>query len=120
MYGSNGLLESDYTMMKTITDMNVTLQQTVADLRNTNTRLTNTISEMNATIQRLDHGQMMGTQQIIFYAFLSTSKELGQDQTIEFDKVVTNVGNAYDSRHGHFIAPISGYYHFSATILNKP
>jgi hypothetical protein len=28
---------------------------------------------------------------------------LGQHQAVEYDKVITNVGNAYDSRHGHFI-----------------
>jgi hypothetical protein len=47
---------------------------------------------------------------IAFYAVLTHDLSLGQHQTVEYDKVITNVGNAYDSRHGHFISPVKGVY----------
>jgi hypothetical protein len=43
---------------------------------------------------------------------------LGHQQTIEFDHVHENSGNGYDSRHGHFTAPVDGLYHFSTTIYS--
>lgn len=42
---------------------------------------------------------------------------LGQNQVLEFDGVITNTGNGYDARHGHFTAPVSGLYSFTSTIL---
>ena len=39
-------------------------------------------------------------------------------KAVEFYKVVTNVGNNYDSRDGQFTAPIYGLYMVSATICN--
>jgi hypothetical protein len=38
---------------------------------------------------------------------------------VEYDKVITNVGNAYDSRHGHFISPVKGVYLMSFTAKNR-
>ena len=34
-----------------------------------------------------------------------------------FEKVITNVGDAYNAAHGHFIAPVKGLYLFSASIM---
>lgn len=42
---------------------------------------------------------------------------LGTNQTIVFDNVITNVGGAYDSRHGTFRAPVAGVYQFSFSVL---
>jgi hypothetical protein len=56
---------------------------------------------------------------IAFYAVLTHAVSLGQQQTVEYDKVITNVGNAYDSRHGHFISPVKGVYLISFTLMNK-
>ena len=39
------------------------------------------------------------------------------NQDIVFERAVTNVGNAYNSRHGTFIAPVSGIYVFSMTLI---
>ncbi|XP_033737312.1 complement C1q-like protein 4 [Pecten maximus] len=43
--------------------------------------------------------------------------QLGQHQAIEFDQIITNVGNGYDSRRGHFTAPVAGLYSFTSTVL---
>ena len=56
---------------------------------------------------------------IAFYAGLTHDVTLGQQQTVEYDKVITNVGNAYDSRHGHFISPVKGVYLMSFTLMNE-
>jgi hypothetical protein len=42
----------------------------------------------------------------------------GIHQNIIFDTVVTNVGNGYHTHVGTFIAPVSGTYVFSATLLS--
>ncbi|XP_045166072.1 complement C1q-like protein 4 [Mercenaria mercenaria] len=41
----------------------------------------------------------------------------GTHQPIVFDKVITNVGGAYDSRHGSFRAPVNGIYKLSFSVL---
>ena len=56
---------------------------------------------------------------IAFYAVLTHDVSLGQHQIVEYDKVITNVGNAYDSRHGHFISPVKGVYLMSFTVMNN-
>ncbi|OWF45049.1 Complement C1q-like protein 4 [Mizuhopecten yessoensis] len=54
-----------------------------------------------------------------FYCRLQSPHHLllGQHQTVEFDDVVTNIGNGYDYRHGHFTAPVAGLYSFTSTVL---
>ncbi|XP_052253539.1 complement C1q tumor necrosis factor-related protein 3-like [Dreissena polymorpha] len=42
---------------------------------------------------------------------------LGESQPIIYDKVITNVGRAYDSRHGTFRAPVGGTYKFTFSVL---
>ena len=32
--------------------------------------------------------------------------------------MITNIGQAYDPRHGHFIAPVNGMYLISASIMS--
>ena len=56
---------------------------------------------------------------VAFSAILTTQLALGQHQTVEYDKVLTNIGNGYDSRHGHFTAPIKAVYLFSCSMMNK-
>ncbi|XP_052789905.1 cerebellin-1-like [Mya arenaria] len=45
------------------------------------------------------------------------SEKFHTNQPINFDHVITNIGNGFDIRTGIFIAPIGGVYVFSATIL---
>ena len=56
---------------------------------------------------------------VAFTAVLTHDVTLGPLQTLEYDKVVTNIGNAYDSRHGHFTAPVKGIYILSATVCDN-
>ncbi|VDI19637.1 Hypothetical predicted protein [Mytilus galloprovincialis] len=54
---------------------------------------------------------------VAFSAALQHSIQLGQDQIVEFDKVVTNIGNTFDTRHSHFTAPCKGIYLFSGSLF---
>ena len=54
---------------------------------------------------------------IAFYATLSAHTTLGQKQTIEFDQILTNIGNGYNGVSGVFTVPITGVYQFSTTML---
>jgi hypothetical protein len=56
------------------------------------------------------------SQPVAFTAVLAHGATLGPHQAVEFDKVMTNVGNAYVSRDGQFTAPVDGLYMISATI----
>jgi len=42
---------------------------------------------------------------------------IGKNQSIAFDDVVTNVGNAYNPHFGSFVAPVAGTYIFSVTLM---
>jgi len=54
---------------------------------------------------------------IAFYATLSAHTTLEQKQTIEFDQIITNIGNAYSGVSGVFTVSIAGIYQFSTTML---
>ena len=57
--------------------------------------------------------------QVAFDAkMLATDTPLLHNQDIVFDTVQINVGGAYNKHHGVFIAPVSGVYHFTATIMS--
>lgn len=57
-------------------------------------------------------------QAVAFTAVLTKDFSLGKHQTIEYNKVTTNIGNAYDTRHGHFTAPVHGIYLMSASSMS--
>ena len=55
---------------------------------------------------------------VAFFATLTNHQtHVGVDQPIMFDNVVTNIGNGYHNHLGSFIAPVSGTYVFSVSLL---
>ncbi|KAH3693665.1 complement C1q-like protein 4 [Dreissena polymorpha] len=60
------------------------------------------------------HGS--GRNAVAFTARLSTNRTFRSQQTILFDDVMTNVGNAYDVTSGTFKAPCAGRFLFSLTV----
>ena len=58
------------------------------------------------------------SQPVAFTAVLAHDVNLGPHQAVEFDMVMTNVGNAYVSKDGQFTAPVYGLYMISATICS--
>ena len=40
-------------------------------------------------------------------------------QTVVFDHVITNIGNAYNHHTGHFTAPYDGLYFFTVSLLKR-
>ena len=65
--------------------------------------------------------QAMAERPVAFLATLSTDlQHAGANQPIVFDRVVTNVGSAYNPHVGVFTAPGSGIYVFSVSLLNYP
>lgn len=60
------------------------------------------------------------TDIVAFSATLNHHVTLGTHQAIQYDNVITNIGHAYDTRHGHFIVPFKGLYLISVTAYNYP
>ena len=57
---------------------------------------------------------------VAFSAKLTTDVNLGQDQTVAYNNVITNVGGAYDLNTGYFTSLVKGVYIFSASIFTLP
>ena len=75
------------------------------------------ISEMKRLL--LDGHSQTTRPQIAFYAHLSHNIDrLGIHQTIIFDQVRTNQGNAYKAVDGEFVVTLAGTYFFIWTISN--
>ncbi|XP_061190967.1 complement C1q and tumor necrosis factor-related protein 9A-like [Saccostrea echinata] len=72
------------------------------------------LEAMNNTLAKLIQ------QTVGFTACLSSPSavNIGYQQPIKFNHVITNDGNGFDPRHGTFRAPVSGLYHFSMTIYS--
>ena len=59
----------------------------------------------------------MPAESVAFFAYFSTHNVASSPhQILPFDKVITNIGNAYRPHSGTFIAPRSGVYVFIWTI----
>ncbi|KAH3849819.1 hypothetical protein DPMN_092223 [Dreissena polymorpha] len=43
----------------------------------------------------------------------------GVGQNVKFDRIITNVGSAYNEHVGAFTAPVSGVYVFMSTLLSN-
>lgn len=50
---------------------------------------------------------------------LSQHLTLGPNQAVQYNEIITNFGNAYDSSHGHMITPVKGMYIIAVTCFNQ-
>ena len=64
-------------------------------------------------------GTFLAGNTVGFYARLEKPiPHLGDGQPIKFDKVITNIGQAYDSHNGRFTVPVSGMYLLSVSVMS--
>lgn len=61
---------------------------------------------------------LLGHTPIAFTARLPHDISLGAGQTVVFDTLLLNLGNAYHETYGHFSAPVNGIYQFAVSLLN--
>jgi hypothetical protein len=59
------------------------------------------------------------SQSVAFTAVLAHGVTLGLHQAVEFDKAMTNVGNAYVSRDGQLTVPVDGLHDFCYNMLSS-
>jgi len=57
---------------------------------------------------------------VAFSAKLTTDVNLGLDQTVAYNKVITNVGGSYDPQTGYLTSLVKGVCIFSASIFTLP
>ncbi|CAC5363459.1 C1QL [Mytilus coruscus] len=58
------------------------------------------------------------TNIVAFSAILDHTVILGPLQVVKYNKILTNIGNAYDPHHGHVVVPTNGIYLVSVTGMN--
>lgn len=59
-----------------------------------------------------------GSTTVAFTARLSNDTELAAIETVVFDNILLNSGNAYNERNGQFTAPVAGTYQFAVSLTN--
>lgn len=69
---------------------------------------------LNSEVTRL---QTRSTS-VAFTARLSNDTELAAIETVVFDNILLNSGNAYNERNGQFTAPVAGTYQFAVSLTN--
>ena len=57
---------------------------------------------------------------VAFSAMLTTYVNLCQDQTVGYNKVITNVGGAFDPKSGYFTSLVKGVCIFAASSFTLP
>lgn len=102
------------TTVDAVYKKNQELQTKVDHLSAENVVLKNQVSSNSF---RLNASTKAPTSIAFMANVLHEIRSMGDHQAIEFDKVITNIGNGYDSRHGHFVAPLKGLYHFSVNMF---
>nr|CBX41728.1 putative C1q domain containing protein MgC1q79 [Mytilus galloprovincialis] len=81
-----------------------TIKVAITILQTANSLLGDTYSPISST-------------EVAFHARLKPHVTLGSSQTVVFDQVITNIGQAYNPHTGVFTAPSDGIYFFASTFL---
>ncbi|XP_063438552.1 complement C1q tumor necrosis factor-related protein 3-like [Mytilus trossulus] len=79
--------------------------------------LSEVISSLQRTNRLLGENSLISSIEVAFHARLTPYITLGSRQTVIFDQVITNIGQAYNQHSGHFTAPFDGIYFFACTFL---
>ena len=84
-------------------------------------------TRQNVKMSRASTGSLLkraafGAGEPVVFTAIKTlnSDNIGVGQNIVFDHVEINQGNGYHPGHGLFIAPVSGIYMFTCTLLRQP
>ncbi|XP_062608646.1 complement C1q-like protein 4 isoform X1 [Saccostrea cucullata] len=73
----------------------------------------NEINQLKANFNTQSQGS------IAFTATLTHNTEYLAGNTVVFDRIILNLGNAYHESYGHFTVPVRGVHQFSASLLNN-
>nr|KAG5697562.1 hypothetical protein BaRGS_019783 [Batillaria attramentaria] len=113
---STGGLTNDVTALK---EAERQLQASIQTLRNTDTRIFNDVSHVDAQVADVASRLQSLTKPVSFYARLSEKSGYVRPAapTIILDEVLNNQGGGYSNLTGWFSAPVAGEYVFGATIL---
>ncbi|XP_045187629.2 cerebellin-2-like [Mercenaria mercenaria] len=118
--------------MKTFEETIVELKTSIQDLKIINADQAETLNKLtNQCVTKTDfknhrrnafRRQSYDSTVVAFSATLNRAniEHIGVHQNIVFSDVITNIGNGYNNHHGLFIAPVSGLYMFSTTLLSGP
>ncbi|XP_062569910.1 complement C1q subcomponent subunit A-like isoform X3 [Saccostrea cucullata] len=96
-----------------VQQMNVSLQHVLAENQKLNAEI-NGLKNLTSQVA----ASSTGRGSLAFTAILSNDKEFAHHQSVVFDKILLNHGNAYNGNLGHFRATSSGFYQFTVSYLN--
>ncbi|KAK3609820.1 hypothetical protein CHS0354_029860 [Potamilus streckersoni] len=114
----NGQLTQDLTqsLLTLISEENILR----GDMEREAAQLSAEIIQLQTERQQALCGCTNNSSPFAFSAALKNNiSNLGQRQQVVFDRVINNIGNAYDARHGTFTAQVAGVYEFSVTVLSQ-
>ena len=57
-----------------------------------------------------------GRKVAFFVGLTQNFGPISRNEAVVFDRIVTNVGSAYDSETGYFTAPLNGTYQFNVVV----
>lgn len=74
---------------------------------------------MDKLREELNHQKNKTQTAVMFCVAITKHVTLSAGQPVIYDKVYTNVGQAYNTTSGLFVCPKDGYYHFAASAVSN-